>query len=117
MNIQMKFRPYTTVNKWDNVYSFFHWGVTPEGIPFFPGFKDTLRALEEVVQFPNDLYQRTITERKALFFNKVLADYLPVMILEGELMISNHFNTSLSKVLTESETKLWDKGQTKFFMN
>ena len=30
-------RPYTTGRHWDNVYSFFHWGVTPEGIPFFPG--------------------------------------------------------------------------------
>ncbi|UCG01266.1 MAG: hypothetical protein JSW11_16820 [Candidatus Heimdallarchaeota archaeon] len=108
-------RPYTTGRKWDNVYSFFHWGVTPEGIPFFPGFKDTLRVLAEVVQFPDEYYRRTIAERKALFFNKVLADHLPVLILEGELIVGSHFNTALSKVLTESETKKWDKGQTEFF--
>ena len=108
-------RPYTTGRKWDHVYSFFHWGVTPEGIPFFPGFKDTLRALAEVVEFPDEIYKRRISERKAFFFNKVLADHLPVIILEGELIVGSHFNTALSKVLTESESKLWEKGQTKFF--
>ncbi|MFX1535948.1 MAG: pyruvate formate lyase family protein [Promethearchaeota archaeon] len=108
-------KPYTTGRNWDDVYSFSHWGVTPEGIPFFPGFKDTLRALAEVVSFPDEIYQRTIAERKALFFNKVLADHLPVMILEGELIVGSHFNTALSKVLTESETKRWEKGQTEYF--
>ncbi|MFX1506848.1 MAG: pyruvate formate lyase family protein [Promethearchaeota archaeon] len=108
-------RSYTTGREWDNVYSFFHWGVTPEGLPFFPGFKDTLRALAEVIEFPDDVYQRTIAERKAFFFNKVLADHLPVLILEGELIVGSHFNTALSKVLTSFEAKKWDKGQTKYF--
>lgn len=108
-------RPYTNGKPWDEVYSFIHWGITPEGVPFFPGFKDTLRALAEPVSFPDDIFKRTIAERRAYFFNKVLADHLPVMILEGELIVGSHFNTSLSKVLTKSETKKWDKGQNKFF--
>ena len=108
-------RPYTTGRSWDEVYSFIHWGVTPEGIPFFPGFKDTLRALAEPVNFPDDMYNRSIAERKAFFFNKVLANHLPVMILDGELIVGSHFNTALSKVLTKSETKKWGKGQTEFF--
>ncbi len=31
------------------------------------------------------------------------------------MIVGNHFNTALSKVLTESETKKWNKGETKFF--
>ena len=75
-------RPYTTGRSWDEVYSFIHWGVTPECIPFFPGFKDTLRALAEPVAFPDEIFSHTIAERRAYFLNKVLAEHLTVKILD-----------------------------------
>ncbi|MFX1252751.1 MAG: pyruvate formate lyase family protein [Promethearchaeota archaeon] len=108
-------RPYTTARPWDEVYSFTNWGITPEGIPFFPGFKDTLRALAEPVDFPDEMFNRSIAERRAFFFNKVLVEHLPTMILEGELIVGSHFNTALSKTLTKGEAKKWSEGQDKYF--
>ena len=108
-------RPYTTGTKWDYNYGYIHWGVAPEGIPFFPGFLDNLRALAEVVDFPEEYYKNSIAERKAFFFNQLLEKYIPVMILEGELIVGSHFNTALSKNLTKSESKRWLRGQKKYF--
>ena len=108
-------RPYTTGTSWDKNYGYIHWGVAPEGIPFFPGFLDNLRALAEVVDFPQEYYKKTIAERKALFFNKVLESNIPAMILNGELIVGSHFNTALSKNLTKSETRKWLRSQNKYF--
>ncbi len=108
-------RPYTTARPWDSVYSYIHWGITPESVAFLHGFKSCLRALAEPVEFPDELFRRSIAERKALFLNKVVAEHLPVMILEGELIVGSHFNTALSKTLTKAEAKEYEKGQDKFY--
>jgi pyruvate formate-lyase/glycerol dehydratase family glycyl radical enzyme len=107
-------RPYTTGRPWDEVYSYTNWGITPESIPFLRGFRACLRALAEPVEFPDATFRRSIAERRALFFKKVLADHIPVKILEGELIVGSHFNTALSKTLTKREARAWDKGQEKF---
>ncbi len=108
-------RPYTTGRPWDQVYGFNNWGITPEAVPFMLGFRDSLRALAEPVEFDEKNFQRTIGERRALFFNEVLRKHLPVVILDGELIVGGHFNTALSKVLTRKEQQGWDKQQEKFY--
>jgi formate C-acetyltransferase len=108
-------RPYTTGTSWDNVYGYINWGIAPEGLAFFPGYKDNLRALAEKVEFPDEYYKLSIAERRAHFFNKVLEKNLPTMILKDDLIIGSHFNTALSKNLTKSETKKWSKNQDKYF--
>jgi formate C-acetyltransferase len=107
-------RPYTTGKSWDELFSYNQWGITPEAVPFLAAFRTTLKALAEPVDFPEELFSRSIAERKAFFFNAVLEKHLPVKILEGELIAGAYFNTALSKALTEKETKRWDAGQTKF---
>lgn len=108
-------RPYTTGTSWDDVYSYTNWGAAPEGLDFFPGYKDNLRSLAEKVDFPNEFYKLSIAERKAHFLNKVVEKNLPTMILKGELIIGSHFSTALSRTLTKSETKKWSKDQNKYF--
>ena len=108
-------RPYTTGRAWDQVIGFNNWGITPEAVPFMPGFRDSLRALAEPVKFAEECFHRTIGERRAIFFNEVLRNHLPVVILEGELIVGGHFNTALSKVLTKNEQKSWDNQQDKFY--
>jgi len=114
-NFTNEVRPYTTGRVWDQVYSPSLWGASPEAVPFMPGFRDSLRALSEPVEFSDDLFNLSIAERKALFFNKVVRNHLPVMILEGELIAGSHFNTALSKVLNKQEQKQLDKGQERFY--
>lgn len=108
-------RAYTTGRPWDQVYSFNQWGVTPEAVPFMRGFRDSLRALAETVEFDNELFNLSIAQRRAHFFNTVVTKHLPVAILEGELVVGIYFNTALSKVLTKDEQKEWDKGQARFY--
>ena len=107
-------RPYTTGRPWDEVYSYIHWGVTPESVSFLPGFSACLRALAEPVDFPDEVFDRSIAERKVFFFNRVIAEHLPVRILEGELIVGSHFNTALSKTLTRAESRRWKRGQETF---
>ncbi|MFX0116289.1 MAG: pyruvate formate lyase family protein [Candidatus Hodarchaeota archaeon] len=107
-------RSYTTGRTWDDVYSFTNWGITPEAVPFLAGFRATLKALAKPINFPGELFSQTIAERKALFFNFVLAEHIPVKILEEELIVGAYFNTALSKTLTEKEARRWAKGQEKF---
>ncbi|MFW9917667.1 MAG: pyruvate formate lyase family protein, partial [Candidatus Thorarchaeota archaeon] len=107
-------RPYTTGKRWDELFSYNQWGITPEAVPFLVAFRTTLKALAEPVDLPEELFARTIAERKAFFFNAVLEKHLPVKILDGELVVGAYFNTALSKTLTEKETKRWDAGQSKF---
>ena len=80
-----------------------------------PGFRDSLRALAEPVRFDDEMFKFSIAERRAHFLNEVLAKHLPVMILDGELIVGSYFNTALSKVLTKDEQKEWNKGQSLFY--
>lgn len=108
-------RSYTTGRAWDQVYGYNNWGITPEAVPFMPGFRDSLLALANPVEFDDSLFQLSIAERRAHFFNNVLEKHLPVMILDGELIVGGHFNTALSKTLTKKEQKKWDKEQETFY--
>ena len=108
-------RAYTTGRPWDQVYSFINWGVTPEVVLFMPAFRDSLRALAEPVDFEEELFRLSIAERRAHFFNRVVERHLPVMILEGELIVGSHFSTALSKVLTREEQREWGRAQARYY--
>ena len=98
-------RPYTTGTEWDTVFSHHNWGVVPEMIPFYEAFADSLRVLAEKVDLPDDFFDRPLVVRRALFFKTMIEKYLPIHILEGELIVGSQFNTAPSRVLTKKEFK------------
>ncbi len=108
-------RAYTTGMPGDPVWSPHNWGVVPELFPFMKGMFDALRALAEEVKVPDDFWKHTIAYRRGLFFKIVLEKYLPVKILEQELIVGSYFNTALSKVLRPDEQKEWYKREFRWY--
>lgn len=100
-------RPYTTGTRWDEVYSAHNWGVVPETFIFFASYADSLVAAAETVALPEDFFKRSIAWRKAVFFDLVVSSYLPVQILEQELIVGSYFNTAMSRCLSREETAEW----------
>jgi pyruvate formate-lyase/glycerol dehydratase family glycyl radical enzyme len=100
-------RPYCSGVGWDEVWSPYHWGVVPEGYVFFDSFRDSLLAAAESVPLPAGFWNEPLPVRRALFFRQVLQHHLPVMILDGELIVGSHFNTALSKTHTRAEARTW----------
>lgn len=107
-------RPYTTGTRWDVVYSPHNWGVVPETFIFFASYADSLRAAAETVALPEDFYTHSLALRKAMFFDKVVTDYLPVKILDGELIVGSYFNTALSRCFTKKEAEQWQALETEW---
>ncbi|MCS7139103.1 MAG: formate C-acetyltransferase/glycerol dehydratase family glycyl radical enzyme [Candidatus Nezhaarchaeota archaeon] len=106
---------YTTGMPWDEVFSYHDWGVVPEMFPFLPAMRDSLKVLAIKVNLPEDFWKESLPIRRAIFFKKVIEEYLPVRILDGELIVGFHFNTALSKCFTKKEAKRWRKVEERWF--
>jgi hypothetical protein len=84
------------------VYSIWSWTNVPEVALFQQGFRSYLWAAATPVELPPGFWQEPLVIRQALFFREVVRRYLPVQILEGELIVGSHFNTALSRCLKKT---------------
>jgi pyruvate formate-lyase/glycerol dehydratase family glycyl radical enzyme len=107
--------PFTTATEWDEVWSPVNWGIIPELVPFMGAFSESLRVMAREVDLPGDFWERSLLMRRALFFREVCRSYLPVQILEGELIVGGQFNTALSKCHDRKEAKRWHKDVDKWW--
>jgi formate C-acetyltransferase len=107
-------RAYTTGTPWDSVYSIWSWTNVPEVAMFLPGIRSYLRAAATPVELPAAFWDEPLVVRQAIFFREVLRSYLPVQVLEGELIVGSHFNTALSRCLKKDETRKREKHETRF---
>ncbi len=106
---------YTTGTAWDEVFSYHDWGVVPELFPFLPAMRDALKTLAVKVELPEGFWRESLPVRRAVFFRKVIEEYLPVRILDGELIVGFNFNTALSKCFTKKEEEKWRKAEESWF--
>jgi formate C-acetyltransferase len=107
-------RGYTTGAPWDAVYSIWSWTNVPEVALFQKGFRSYLLAGATPVELPEGFWDEPLVVRQALFFREVLRRYLPVQVLEGELVVGSHFSTALSRCLKKGEARQRDKQETVF---
>lgn len=105
---------FTTGKPWDVVFSPHNWGVVPEMFVFFPAYSDSLLAAARQVSLPGDFWQHGLAMRRAIFFARVLEQYLPVQILDGELIVGGQFNTALSRCFTAPEAERWRDLESKY---
>ncbi len=101
--------PFTTGQPWDVVYSEHTWGVAPEVFPFMDAFKAALLVDAQTVPLDQEFWREPTIIRRALFFREVVEKYLPVQVLEGELIVGGQFNTASSRTLTKSEARKFKK--------
>lgn len=106
---------FTTGTDWDEVYSMHDWANEPALYPFFPSVNQTLKAMAIEVELPEDYWEHGLAMRRAIFFHEVMTRYMPVIVLEGELIVGFNFNTALSKSLNKSETMKRNKEMKEWF--
>ncbi len=100
---------FTTGKEWDELYSYHDWANEPAIYQFFPSIDQTLKAIAVEVDLPEDYWEYGLKKRKAIFFHEVMTKYMPVIIVDGELIVGFNFNTALSKSLNKQETKKRNK--------
>ncbi len=105
---------FSTGQPWDVVYTEHTWGVVPEIFPFLDGFKASLTVDAEIVSFPRSFWKESYLVRRALFFKEVVENHLPVQVLEGELIAGGQFNTALSRTLTRSEARKFNRRERQY---
>ncbi|TXT55751.1 MAG: hypothetical protein BAJATHORv1_30131 [Candidatus Thorarchaeota archaeon] len=106
---------FTTGTPWDEVYTYHDWANEPALYQFLPSIDQTLKGMAVRVHLPSDFWKHSLPLRRAIFFQEVMTKYMPVEIIEGELIIGFNFNTALSRCLTKSETKRRNKEMKKWF--
>jgi len=106
---------FTTGTEWDEVYSIHDWANEPALYPFFPSVNQTLKAMVVKVDLPEDYWNHALSLRRAIFFHEVMTKYMPIVILDGELIVGFNFNTALSKSLNKSETSRRNKDMEQWF--
>ncbi|MFW9955007.1 MAG: pyruvate formate lyase family protein [Candidatus Thorarchaeota archaeon] len=106
---------FTTGTEWDEVYSIHDWANEPALYPFFPSVNATLQAMAVPVEIPDDFWKNSLPMRRAIFFHEVMTKYMPITILEDDLIVGFHFNTALSRTLNRQETKARNKDSEKWF--
>ncbi len=101
--------PFTTGTEWDTMWSPALWGVVPDLLAFHKAFMESLPLVATRVELPADFWDRPHIVRVAVFFKEVIARYLPVRILDGELIVGGQFNAALSRAQNRSEARAWKK--------
>ncbi len=107
-------RAYTTGTPWDCVYSIWSWTNVPEVALFQQGYRSYLGAAATKVELPAGFWNEPLVVRQALFFRQVVRKYLPVEILDGELIVGGQFNTALSRCLKKDEQRARDNEEKNF---
>jgi pyruvate formate-lyase/glycerol dehydratase family glycyl radical enzyme len=107
-------RAFTTGTAWDTVYSMWSWTNVPEVAVFLPGICSYLLAAATAVELPRGFWDEPLVVRRAIFFGEVVRRYLPVEILDGELVVGSHFNTALSRCLNKQEARARDREEQAF---
>ena len=107
-------RAFSTGTAWDQVYAPWNWTGAPEMMMFFDGAKAYLLADATRVELPTGFWDQPLVVRRALFFQQVIKEYLPVQILEGELVVGSHFSTAFSRSLTRREARQFNRMEKRF---
>ena len=113
--------------KWNNLFMFFTTGldwdlllneaefyVAPDILAMVgnkgKGAFYSAESMAITVDLPNDFWDYSLPERRAIFFEKVMLDYVPQEIIsENDLLAGGRFSTMLSRCLNEKETKTFWK--------
>jgi pyruvate formate-lyase/glycerol dehydratase family glycyl radical enzyme len=101
--------PFTTGTVWDTMWSPVLWGVVPDLIAFNKAFMETLPLAATKVELPQGFWDKPHALRVATFFHEVVSRYLPVQILDDELIVGGQFNTAMSRAQTKAQAKEWRK--------
>lgn len=100
---------YSTGTPWDRQFDEMTYYIVPETYPFIVTFGSSIKQAAQNIPVSKDFFKKSIVERKAEFTKDVVVNYLPVEILQGDLLCGARFNLQYSMCLNKSEQKKRDK--------
>jgi len=106
--------PFTTGMEKDIIFSPHNWGVAPEVFILQRSIQDSCRAIAKTVDLPEGFWKEPLVKRQAIFFARVLEKYLPVRILDGDLIAGAQFSAILSRCLNDEERVKWEEQEKKW---
>ncbi len=120
-----EFTPFTTGTDWDLIWNEINYYIVPEVYMYIGNegkgvFETSFRSMAEKIQLSDDFWDLSLPERRVIFFERAMLDYIPQeLISENDLIAGGRFNTQLSNCLNEEETNVfWKKtlkARKKFF--
>ncbi len=121
-----EFMPFSTGTDWDLIWNEFDYYIVPEIHTYIGNkgkgvFESSFRSMAITVNsLPENFWELSIPERKTMFFEEVILNYVPQEIIsDNDLIAGGRFNPQLSHCLTKQETKkFWKrvlKSRNKFF--
>ncbi|NLF49115.1 MAG: hypothetical protein GX582_05670 [Acholeplasmataceae bacterium] len=103
---------YSTGTEWDFLFDETTYYIVPETIPFYQTFTSSTLQAAKTIPLPDDFWQHSLKERRALFFREVCGKHLPVELLPYDLLCGGRFNMMTSHCLLKSEAKKRAKATT-----
>lgn len=94
---------FTTGEKWDLQFNELSYYIVPETYTFFDTFTRSAAEAAQKVALPTNFYKLSIPERIAEFNHRAICRYMPVELLEGDLLCGSRFNMLSSMCLTKKE--------------
>ncbi len=111
-----EFSPFTTGTEWDILFNELNFYIVPEVYMYIGNkgkgvFETSFRSSAIPIDLPENFWDLSIPERRVLFFEKAMVDYIPYEIIsENDLIAGGRYNTQLSHCLDNKETKkFWKK--------
>ncbi|MFX1394719.1 MAG: pyruvate formate lyase family protein, partial [Promethearchaeota archaeon] len=114
-----EFMPFTTGTDWDIIWCEGDFYNAPELFYYIQilgkkdkgAFASSFRSMAQSVKLSEDFWKFSLPERRIMFFEDVILNYIPQEIIsENDLIAGGRFNTQLSKCFNEQEAKeYWNK--------
>jgi formate C-acetyltransferase len=117
-----EYMSFTTGTDWDVIWYEGDFYVAPETHFYIQilgkndkgVFASCFRSMALPVKLPEDFSEISLPERRTMFFEEVMLNYIPQEIIsENDLIAGGRFNTQLSKCFTKEEAKEFWKGNIK----
>ena len=106
-----QYMPFTTGTDWDLIFEEANMYIVPEAYLFFGNkgkgaIESSMRSMAPTIKLPESFWELSLPERRVIFFEKAMLDYIPQEIIsENDLIAGGRFQTQLSKTFTEKEAK------------
>jgi formate C-acetyltransferase len=106
-----QYMPFTTGTDWDIIFEEGNMYIVPEAHLYIGNkgkgvFESSMRSMAQTIKLPENFWKLSLPERRIIFFEKAILDYIPQEIIsENDLIAGGRFHTQLSKCFTKKEAK------------
>ncbi len=108
-----EFSPFVTISG-ERIWAENDYYVAPETYQYMGNkgwgvFSRSMTNMGQKIKLPENFWVKSLPERRMIFFEEVMLNYMPQEIIGPELLAGGRFNTQLSKCWDKKQAKEFDK--------